>query len=305
MNKHWFILGAGAIGGLWAMRLQAAGESVSLLGRASTNVSRTLVLKSGNQQHSATFDTLPLSSAPSIQRLLVCTKAQSTAQALTPWLPHLLPHAVVLLLQNGMGVDDWLLQQRPDLTLITGITTDGVFRPEPDTLVLAGLGDTWLGAAQAKHQQAAQCLTETLQRTGATTHFSADILRLRWQKLATNCAINALTALHRCRNGELLAMPEALATMQTVCEEVARVMNAEGMAVSGDQLYQTACEVARKTANNISSTHADIAAHRTSEIEFLNGYVVRKAQQLGLNAPSNAALLASILALHPTSSISH
>lgn len=294
-KADWHILGAGAIGGLWAMRLAQAGASVALLSRHSVSGQRTLTLQHDNLRYTQSFPLCVTSVGADIKRLIVTTKSQAAAAAIAPWLPHIPANTPVLLLQNGMGADDALLQQRPDLTILTGITTDGVFRPEPDTLVLAGQGETWIGASQTKDQDCARTFVEALQKTGAKVYFADDILQRRWQKLASNCAINALTALYRCRNGELLTNQEALATMQAVCHEVAAVMRAEGLASDGEALFRSACDIARKTARNISSTHADIVAGRETEIRFLNGYIVDKAAQHDLPVPANRQLLTAIL----------
>jgi 2-dehydropantoate 2-reductase len=293
----WHVLGAGAIGGLWALRMASAGIPVTLLSHRGAATVRTLTLQDGDQLLSHSFLQESVSQPGQITRLLVTTKSNLTASALAPLLPSLAAGTPLLLLQNGMGADDALQAQRPDLALLVGITTDGVWRRDENTLVQAGHGETLMGACDKRDEKTATTIAAELAATGANIRFDTDIRLRRWEKLAMNCAINPLTALYHCRNGELLEKPEALAQMRQIAEEVAGVMQAEGMTMSTANLYQRICSAAEKTAANISSMHADVAAGRATEIAFINGYVVGRAERRGLDVPLNRRLLADILAL--------
>lgn len=294
------MLGAGAIGGLWALRLAEAGIAVTLIAHNNSAARRTLSLQDGERVIRHSFPQVVPEHCGKISRLLVATKAGITAEALAPLLPQLPAGAIVLLLQNGMGTEEPLRAARPDLCVLSAITTDGVFRQDKDVLVHAGHGETWLGCNDQSHEKIAKSISVTLSSTGHPVHFAADIKLRRWQKLAMNCAINPLTARYRCRNGELLEKPEALAAMLGICVEVAKVMQAEGMNTSSEQLFQLACQAAEKTAANTSSMRADVEAGRTTEINFLNGYLLRRAATYGIAVPANSALCAEIQALGNT-----
>ncbi len=296
-RPHWLVLGAGAIGGLWALRLAAAGHPVTLLGRQAAPT-RRLVLEDGNHSLSHDFPCLDHRRAqlPAAERLLVATKAGATADALAPLLPALPATLPLVLLQNGMGQEAALLAARPDLVLLPAITTAGVFCRDADTRVLAGAGQTRIGALDAAQQPLADTIAREWQAAGLATSAVTDIAAQRWQKLAVNCAINPLTVRFRCRNGALLDNPEALALMEAVCAEVAAVMQAEGLAASGDALFASAQAVAAATAANTSSMLADAEAGRATEIDFLNGHVLRCAARHGIACPVNAALVTEIAA---------
>lgn len=279
--------------------MATAGIPVTLLAHRDAATRRTLSLQDGDRVISHTFPQESVHHAGPIARLLVTTKSNLTASALAPLLPGLAAGTPLLLLQNGMGADDALQAQRPDLALLVGITTDGVWRRDENTLVQAGQGETWLGAVDPRDESIATKAALELAATGACIRADAGIRRRRWEKLAMNCAINPLTALYRCRNGELLEKPEALAQMQKIAQEVAAVMQAEGMPVQAGDLYRRICQAAEKTAANMSSMHADVAAGRATEIAFINGYLVARAERQGLDVPLNRRLLADILALSP------
>jgi 2-dehydropantoate 2-reductase len=287
------VLGAGAIGGLWSLRLAGRGIAVTLVGRDGDAASRTLALEDGDTYLSHTFPQQSAAAHGAVARLLVATKSHVTRDALTPLLPRLPAATPVVLLQNGMGVEDWLCAARPDLCVLCAITTDGVYRRERDSLVLAGRGDTVIGGARPGDDAHAEAIARELGMMAVP-----DIAARRWQKLAINCAINPLTALYRCRNGDLLAKPEALAAMRALCTEVAAVMTAEGLAADADALFSLAAATAQNTATNRSSMCADIEAGRSTEIRFLNGYVVDRARFHGIAVPANERMLAAVLALH-------
>lgn len=298
-KNSWHVLGAGAIGGLWALRLASLGHPVTLISGSDYSPHRTLCLQDGATLFSHEFPQQPAETAHGIERMLVTTKANLTAAALAPLLPALKARTPVLLLQNGMGVEDAVLAQRPDLCLLCGITTDGVYRPERDTLVMAGHGETLIGSLRADDEKAAEEIAGALTGQRWSARYASDIRLRRWQKLAMNCAINPLTARYRCRNGELLENPAALAEMRQVCAELAAVMQAEGLAIDAGELFTLVCAAAAKTAANISSMRADVEAGRATEILFLNGYLLQRAASHGIDVPANTALVAEILALHP------
>jgi len=303
---HWHILGAGAIGGLWALRLQALDREVTLIERTGTLKQRRLYLSENHHERCHDF---PVMTTPtpgqSLSPLLVTTKAGDTASALQPLLPMLHAGDTVILLQNGMGVDDWLRQLRPDLLLLTAITTDGVYRQDRNTLVMAGYGTTLIGGEQPEEWQQARHIAGLWRQSCAKVEAVDDIRQRRWQKLAINCAINPLTARYRCRNGELLDKPDALQTMQALCNEVAAVMNAEGLSAEGSRLYEDACHIARLAGANISSMLADVLAGKTTEIDFMNGYVVRTGERHHLASPTNAAITAEMHGLVANRNMPH
>ena len=117
-----------------------------------------------------------------------------------------------------------------------------------------------------------------------------------WLKLAINCAINPLSALQRCQNGEL-ASPQLAPRVTALCEEIMRVSAAAGFAGVTAELPGQVMAVIRATADNRSSMLQDVLAGRPTEIEYITGHLLRVARQHGVAVPHNEAVYRSILTL--------
>jgi 2-dehydropantoate 2-reductase len=115
-----------------------------------------------------------------------------------------------------------------------------------------------------------------------------------WQKLAVNCVINPLTALHRCPNGELNNDPERSSQVAALCREVREIACAAGMAAAVADLHQIVTQVISSTATNRSSMLQDVLAGRPTEIDYINGYLVKIADAQHLEASMNRRLLSAL-----------
>ncbi|MCN7810225.1 2-dehydropantoate 2-reductase [Escherichia coli] len=114
-----------------------------------------------------------------------------------------------------------------------------------------------------------------------------DFLAELWRKLAVNCVINPLTATWNCPNGELRHHPQEIIQ---ICEEVAAVIEREGHHTSAEDLRDYVMQVIDATAENISSMLQDIRALRHTEIDYINGFLLRRARAHGIAVPENTRL---------------
>lgn len=298
MNAPWHVLGAGAIGGLFALRLAQAGENVVLVLREAPPGRRRTLSRSGvdgTARHPFPVETA--ADDTPIQRLLVATKAHAVGNAVLSVSHRLTVDTDVLLLANGMGFVEELATRLPRLAPILGTTTEGAFRADPrqqpGRIHHAGRGDTLIGRpGQAQPPPALQKFC-ALPRCA----WEADIARALWRKLAINAAINALTAIHRCANGELAADPERASEVQTLCAEISAICQALGQGDAARDLLAKVSTVIHNTAANRSSMLQDIEAGRQTEVAYINGYLVQAARQAGLAAPLNTRLLEAVQAM--------
>jgi 2-dehydropantoate 2-reductase len=284
----WYILGAGAIGCLWASYWRQAGFSVVLI-TPSARQQNFIELHADNKNISTPVRQITIeqlkASTISIDYLLVSTKAQHTLAAVAAIENQLTKNATVLVLQNGMAVKK-LSPLLPSQQVIAATTTDGAYRSAPMSVVHAGKGETWFGGDES--------LLAMLPTDYLTIKYCNDIDTRLWQKLAINCAINGLTAIYRCRNGELLNNPEAVSRMQNLCNEVIAVATAMGLSAAVNQLSVKVVETLRTTANNYSSMYQDIAHKRSTEINFINGYICELANKNGITCDENQYIVDTI-----------
>jgi 2-dehydropantoate 2-reductase len=291
VSRTWHILGAGAIGSLFACKLQRAGIPVCLLLRAgTTQPSNPVVLIEGEQRHELAIEQAATDAleADSVEGLIITTKANQAGAAFNEIASKLQAGAPVVLLHNGMGVYEQLSAEHPTVDLYCGTTTEGGWLDTSRSLVHAGAGDTFIGQPG---RTTAPDWFDSFKDSGERFYWEPEIERSLWRKLMINCAINPLTAIHRCRNGALLQEPDLQQEAQALCAELAAVTRARGDVELADRIRDEAFAVMASTAANQSSMLQDVQRGRETEIEYITGYFCREAERLGVPCPCNEALL--------------
>lgn len=286
---HWGVLGLGSIGSLFASHLLKANESVSAVmapARRKRYSGNALTI----QRHGLSGEfsgQLPVtSSTQDLDVLLICVKAYQACPALSEIV--LAPHTQLVTLNNGMGVGEQICQALPKQPLFLGTTTHGA-RKHEQYVEHTGIGQIYLGPPAHLKQPEPHWLA-ALNHAIPDSHWDANINKRLWTKLAINCAINPLTALHNCRNGGLLEA-QHLESIKGVCQEVSLVAKAEGVELENDLLLSTVKQVCQQTQLNFSSMHQDIHHQRKTEIDYINGYITMCAAHHQIPVPINQSLL--------------
>ena len=297
MIKQWYILGAGAIGRLFACKLVRMGLEPLLVLRQGPRAKHSQLLRRGRETSRFVIDGLGADQLQSgeIRGLLVTTKANDAARAVAGVAPSLAPGAPVVLLHNGMGVLEQLASAFPAMNLLAATTTEGAWL-DGDALVHAGLGDTVVGQQYQSRPDWFTVFADSAERF----RWTADIDAALWKKLLINCAINPLTAIHRCPNGALAADPVLRQQVRELCAELAAVSRARGQAAGDDEVFDWALAVIERTADNQSSMLQDILQGRDTEIRHITGYLVAEAGRLGVPCPRNESLLAQLDSSNPS-----
>lgn len=278
------ILGPGAVGSLWATKFKLAGHNVSLWGRSS-NSEQLLQL---DDHPAINFANQNILSVQNADLIVVTVKAWQVESAIEPLLPYISEDTIVMLLHNGMGTALLLEAKLPDNPLIVATTTHGAYKPSKEQVLHTGQGNTQLGGFNAK---GAQCdfLADVMNHALPEVNWNPNINAALWTKLAINCAINPLTAIHQCKNGEL-ASPEFATKLANITYELVEVMNKEEIEVDFDSLHATIMQVVNATAANYSSMRQDVFHQRRTEIDFITGYLLQAAEKHHISTPENAKL---------------
>ncbi|MGY6376300.1 2-dehydropantoate 2-reductase [Vibrio parahaemolyticus] len=278
------ILGPGAVGSLWATKFQLAGHNVSLWGRTSDS-KQLLQL---DDSPAINFANQHLPSVQNADLVVVTVKAWQVETAIEPLLPYINTDTIIMLMHNGMGTAPLLEAKLPDNPLIVATTTHGAYKPNKELVIHTGQGITQVGGFNASGAQC-QFLQDVMQHALPDVVWSPNINAALWTKLAINCAINPLTALHQCKNGDL-AHGDFQDTLKNITKELVEVMNKEDVATQFDVLFETIMQVVRATSENYSSMRQDVFHQRPTEIDFITGYLLKAAEKHRINTPENLEL---------------
>lgn len=285
------VMGAGAVGGYFGARLHQAGHEVVLIGRAPMVAA---VRADGLRLQAADFDgrlSLQASRDPAAVRgaelVLFCVKSGDTEAAGAAIAPHLAAGAAVLSLQNGVDnaprLSRVLGREAIPAVVYVAAATQG-----PAHVVHHGRGELVIGPSAASDAIAA-----ALSAGNVPTQVSDRVTEALWTKLVINCAYNALSALSQLPYGELVRGEGIVATMREVVDECRAVASAQGVALP-QTLWDDVLSISRSMAGQRSSTAQDVARGKPSEIDYINGHVVREGERLGIAVPANRVLHALV-----------
>ncbi len=288
------VLGTGAMGSLLAARLARTGRAaVTVAGTWNAALERIdrrgITLDEGTTSWSVPVATGRLTERLGpVELVLVLVKSPRTAEVAPIAAGAVVPDGVILTLQNGLGNAAILARVAGSDRVAAGVTAIGATLTGPGQVRSGGAGLTVLGARMPS-DEIVEHTAALFRDAGLETDVTADIERLMWRKLAVNCAINPLSALLAVPNGALLHRPEPRATLVAAAREVGAVAAAKGIDPGADPA-ELAVEVARQTATNRSSMLQDVERGVPTEIDAINGAVVREGRRLGVPTPVNEAL---------------
>jgi 2-dehydropantoate 2-reductase len=293
------VLGAGAVGCYFGGMLARAGAPVTLIGRpAHVEAFR----RDGLLMETLTFtEHVPVAASTEpaavagAEVVLVCVKSGDTESVARKMAPHLAPDAVVVSLQNGV---DNAARMRPLLEneVIAAVVYVGCQMNGPGHVQHLGRGDLIVGGRAGSAESAARAarVAALFERAGVPCRVSPNIDGDLWAKLIVNAAYNAVCALSRLPYGAMIASPWSREVMPQVVEEAVAVARADGVRLDADGMLERMWKIGEAMPAQISSTAQDIALGKPTEIDALNGYVVRRGAALGVPTPVNRTLHALV-----------
>ncbi|KFZ36401.1 hypothetical protein HR45_16395 [Shewanella mangrovi] len=284
------ILGAGAIGQLLAHQLATAGSKPVLLVKANqVEVDTPFVIEQQDGRKLRHFESYCVTDAqlPEVELVIVTLKAYQVTAALMAWLPKLPKQCHILLLHNGIGTHLELASRLAHHGLSLGTTSQAALKITPHTIKQTGTGITQFGhyCGTPISDELQQLLLTAIPDSCQVEH----ILTALWHKLAINAVINPLTAIEDIPNGALAAEKYQY-TISAILAELMQVAELEGIELDGQFIAGRVKQVIELTADNYSSMHQDVAFQRPTEIDYINGYLVKRAQAHGIQLFHNQQL---------------
>jgi len=222
--------------------------------------------------------------------VVLCVKSYDTEAASRLLQPLLGENTAVLTLQNGLGNIEVLAEIAGSGRLIAGVTAQAATLVAEGQVRHCGEGETVIGRVDGKLTVAMRNIRELFNQSGVATRIVKDVTAVVWSKLIVSAGINAVSALTRLPNGALLNTAEAREAMALAVGEATRVAKKKRIKLLYDDPIQTVESVCRTTAKNISSMCQDVLRKKKTEIDYINGAIVRQGKSLGVAAPVNQML---------------
>ena len=298
---RWAIMGAGAVGCYYGGMLARAGHTVTLIGRPAHVAA---IQQHGLRLQTTTFDEsiqLAATTEPSgvhdADVVLFCVKSTDT-EAAGEWMrPHLPAAATVLSLQNGVD-NAPRLSQVLGRTVVPAVVYVACGMAGPGHVQHHGRGELVIGPYPG-----AEAFIDACAQAGIGVQVNPHVIGELWAKLVINCVYNPLSAITRQPYAVLAAQPGMHDVMRDVLDECLRVAKADGVQLPGDP-WAALQGIARTMPTQLSSTARDVMRGHPSEIDHINGYVLRRAAAHGVHTPANRLLHTLVKALEsgqPTS----
>jgi 2-dehydropantoate 2-reductase len=295
------VVGAGAMGCLFASKLFQAGNSVLLVDHDSETVSTIqrngIRIKEGKRTRRVR---VPAGKAPGDFRdfdlILVMVKAYNTTVVARELRSRVGERSAVVTLQNGLGnvevLSRWLGKR-----VLAGSTTEASLRLGSGSIEHTGKGLTLVGELDGKRSKRVSSLVRMFKIAGFQSLAASHVRNVVWSKAVLNSAINPVSALTRLRNGRLDRVKGGKELMIAVLEEGVRVAAAEGVTLDIAYLSRLLSKVLRSTAENRSSMLQDVLNGRNTEVRELNGWIVKLGHEHRIGTPFNELLLTLVSGL--------
>lgn len=222
--------------------------------------------------------------------VVICVKSYSTEEASKDIKELVSDKTYVLTLQNGIGNVQILNDYFGSESIIAGITNHGATLLGVGHVRHAGRGDTIIGMSGKRTLGVMRDVAAILTKAGFDTKISKDIDSVIWSKLIINVGINALTAITRLNNGRLVEYDGTRELLRSAVQEAVKIVKRKRIKLIYDDPIQKVESVCKATQTNVSSMLQDVLNKKRTEIDFINGAIVRQGKSLGIPTPANDVL---------------
>src|SRR5437762_10308895 len=295
------VVGAGAMGSVYGGLLSRAGYDVTLLDIRREHIAAIaadgLRLSGIADDHVIRLPAqIDAAGLPPFDLAIIFVDANATAAAATTAAGLLKPEGAALTLQNGIGNLETLATTLGSARVLGGVTMNSANLPGPGQAQHSHAGPTWLGELDGKPTPRLAAIVEALTRAGLETIVTDDVQAHVWNKFVLNCAINPLCAITGLVPGEIAVTPEVDRLQTLLVEELMAVVRAKGLTLPDPDPLGTIKGHCRARYNRPSMMQ-HVEQGRRTEIDALNGALVREAAALGMAVPYNDAIARAIKGL--------
>lgn len=294
------VMGGGAMGGIWAARLLQSQQEVSIIDVAP-NLLTALKVQGLTVEHAGQSTTVwpRATDKPreigTVDVVFFFVKAQHTASAAQMARPLVADTTIVVSLQNGWGNADVLAQTYRAEQIVVGVTYHSGTLLAPGRVGHTGTGATYLGPYSAgAGLESTRVVSELLAGAGIENTPTTEVKTEIWKKLILNAATLPTAALTTLRAGELGQHSEMLDLVDTLAAEAVEVARARGYKIDLEERLERIHAVLAGAGAGKPSMLQDVEGRRKTEIEVVNGAVVKAAQEVALEVPLNRACVALI-----------
>jgi 2-dehydropantoate 2-reductase len=290
------VVGPGAIGCLFAAYLAKSKEEIWLLDKNKERAAKinecgiSLEGASGSWQIKVKTTACPQDIGQA-DLILICVKSFHTKLTIEEIKPLLGQDTKILTLQNGIGNLEIISELAGQERVIAGVTNEGATLVDIGKLYHAGRGETIIGSIDGKTPVQIRAIREVFNQVGLECKMSRDIKSLLWSKLIINVGINALSAITRLPNGKLIEYEGTKRILRDAVTEAARIAKRKRIKLIFDDPLAKVEAVCEGTQGNLSSMLQDVLRKKRTEVDFINGVIVRLGQELGIEVPTNKFLL--------------
>jgi 2-dehydropantoate 2-reductase len=288
------VVGAGAVGCYFGGMLARAGVPVTLIGRPAhvEAIQRDGLLLDGLHVHEriAVNASTELAAAYDAHLVLFCVKTTDTEATARALASHLNRASVVVSMQNGVDNVE-RIRSASGIHAVAAVVYVAAAMTAPGQVKHSGRGDLILGRTPSSPAEVnLDAVAALFERAEVPCRIAAEIRKELWSKMLMNCAYNAVSALSRERYGRIAADAGARELIREIITEAVAVARSEGVALDARAMTEAAYTLGQAMSGALSSTAQDIERGKLTEIDSLNGYVVRHAAQSGIPAPVNRTL---------------
>jgi 2-dehydropantoate 2-reductase len=303
MNGDWriYVIGAGAMGGFYGGLLKHAGYDVSLIDVREDHIA--IINRDGLKVEGVRGDhVIGIPAHTSHEGLEPCdlaiifTDSNATREAAATAKAVLKADGFAMTLQNGIGNVEALVEQLGKSRVVAGVTMNSGAHPEPGRSVYTNADMTTIGELDGSRSARILAAAGMLNKSGIETEVVDDPMSYVYGKFVLNCGVNAIAAVTGLRSGEVYRTPELRALQSSMMDEVLQVVAAKGWKLSesdprGKILHHS------KLRFNKPSMLQHVEQGRRTEIDAINGALVREAHALGIAVPYNEAVVAIVKGL--------